>query len=353
MTQARTVDVLTDRRMTEHRPHAGHPERPERLVSVLNRLERNGIWSRCGHPAFAAASREQLERVHKTAMIDRVQRTSESGGGYLDHGDTSVSSGSWLAATLAAGCAIGAVDSVMTGSSEAAMAVVRPPGHHATRSQSMGFCIFNNVAVAAAHAIERYGLERVLIVDFDVHHGNGTEDIFTEDPRVTFFSTHQYPAYPGTGAAQYRGTGSGTGDTVNCPLPPGTGDRGFVRVYEKLLVPVAERLRPQLILVSAGYDAHWRNSTYVAGIDERVSIEAFFEIAVLLLQLSDLYCPGRLAGVLEGGYDLEALSCGVAATLDAWLGEEHCDDPIGPSPRPERDAGIDDMIDEVKSIHSL
>jgi acetoin utilization deacetylase AcuC-like enzyme len=286
-------------------------------------------------------------------MIDRVQQVCAAGGGLLDRRDTLASPGSWTAAATAAACAAGAVDAVMTGQAPASLALVRPPGHHALPGSPMGFCIFNNVAIAATHALETYGLSRVMIVDFDVHHGNGTQDVFYSDPRALFFSMHQYPAYPGTGAIDEVGQGAGTGYTINVPLPYGVGDETYLKVFDAILVPAAERYKPELILVSAGYDAHWRNAAYVERIDERVSVDAFYLLSQRLQALADRHCPGRLTGVLEGGYDLEALSWGVAATINAWLGEEHTDDPIGPSPRPPRDSEADAVIAAVRSLHRL
>ena len=339
--------------MLNHLTPSGHSERPERLSAVVSRLERGHIWSRLVHAPAPAITRDAITRVHDEAVLDRAEKLSAAGGGILDHGDTFASPGSWEAAQMAAACSIGAVDAVMGGRAGAAMALVRPPGHHATPHESMGFCIVNNVAIAAAHALEVHGLARVLVIDFDVHHGNGTQDAFYEDPRVLFFSSHQYPAYPGTGSLGETGCGAGAGYTINVPVPYGVGDMGYARIMDEVLVPAADRFRPELVLVSAGYDAHWRNAPYVQGIDERVSIGAFVSISQTLRAISDRHCPGRLAAVLEGGYDLDALGCGVAATLGAWLGDEHYDDPIGPSPRAPRDSAIDPVIAAVRSLHNL
>lgn len=347
------VAVLYDRVMLEHRPGPMHPERPERLSTIVSRLERQHIWNNLIHVRPPVLEIGQIARVHAPHMIERVQRISAAGGGLLDRSDTVASPGSWKAATTAAACAIGAVDAVMTGKAASSFALVRPPGHHATPDSPMGFCIFNNIAIAAAHARDAYGLTRVLIVDFDVHHGNGTQDVFYHDPNVLFFSMHQHPAYPGTGALEEIGAGEGAGFTINVPLPYGVGDATYLRVFDEILAPAAERFHPEMILVSAGYDAHWRNSAYVERIDERVSVEAFYSLSQRLLALADRHCPGRLAAILEGGYDLEALGWGVAATINAWLGEEHADDPIGPSPRPPRDSDADAVIAAVRSLHRL
>jgi len=347
------VAVLYDRCMLDHQPRAGHPERPERLSSIVSRLEKNHLWARLKHVAPPAIARDAILRIHDASVVDRAERVSASGGGVLDQGDTVASPGSWKAAQTAAACAVGAVDVVMRGEASAAMALVRPPGHHATPHSSMGFCIFNNIAIAAAHALDTYGLDRVMIIDFDVHHGNGTQDAFYDNPHVLFFSSHQHPAYPGTGKLREIGYGAGDGYTINVPVPAGVGDAGYARIMSEVLVPASNLFQPQLILVSAGYDAHWRNAPYVAGIDERVTIDAFFSMSQTIRAISDRHCPGKLAAILEGGYDLDALGYGVAATLGAWLGDEDFDDPIGPSPRTPRDSEIDPVIAAVRSLHGL
>ena len=185
----------------------------------------------------------------------------------------------------------------------------------------MGFCLLNNAAVAAAHAVAAHGLSRVLLVDFDVHHGNGTQDIFYDNGQVLYFSTHQSPAYPGTGKVTETGVGPGEGYTVNVPLPPDVGDDGFLQVFDTVLLPLADRFRPEMVIVSAGYDAHWRNSAYVAGIRERATVTGLAALSARLQSIADAHCPGRLVGILEGGYDLEALAYGVLATLQVWLGD--------------------------------
>lgn len=349
----KNIAVFYDRCMLEHRPPSGHPERPERLASIVSRLEKQSLWNRLSHPSPVPITRHAIAAVHSDHMIDRAEKVSANGGGFLDHGDTAVSPGSWQAALTAASCACSAVDATLSGKYDASMALVRPPGHHATPTKSMGFCILNNVAIAAQHAIDAYGLERVFLIDFDVHHGNGTQDIFYDDPRVLFVSIHQHPAYPYTGGAREMGDGDGHGYNVNVPLPYGMGDDAYLNVFDEIVSPLADRYHPQLVLVSAGYDAHWRNAAYVQGIDERVTVDGFFAMSQRLKQISDKHCPGRLAGVLEGGYDLEALACGVENTLHAWLGEEHADDPIGPSPRVPLADRASDVVQAVRELHKL
>jgi acetoin utilization deacetylase AcuC-like enzyme len=218
----------------------------------------------------------------------------------------------------------------------------------------MGFCLFNNVAVATRAALDEFGLDRVLIVDWDVHHGNGTQEIFYDSPRVLYFSTHQYPHYPGTGHWRENGAGDGRGYTINVPLPPGVGDQGFAQIFDQLLTPLAERFRPGLILLSAGYDAHW--SDPLAGL--RLSLAGYRQMAQTIIRLAEELCQGRLVVVLEGGYHLEVLTCGVADLCRALLRDPEPllaagagPDPAGPCPWPERP--IDDLIHSLRELHGL
>ena len=316
-------------------------------------LEAGGILDRLTRLPVTPATREQLERVHTPAYLDFVQEVVAEGGGYLDAGDTVASPGSWEAATAAAGAAVGAVDAVMAGTVDAAFALVRPPGHHAPADRAMGFCLLNNAAVAAAHAVAAHGLSRVLLVDFDVHHGNGTQDIFYDNGQVLYFSTHQSPAYPGTGKVTETGIGPGEGFTVNVPLPPDVGDDGFLQVFDTILRPLADRFRPEMVIVSAGYDAHWRNSAYVAGIRERATVTGLAALSARLQVIADAHCPGRLVGILEGGYDLEALAYGVLATLRVWLGDTDIEDPIGPPPGSVSAPDLTDLLARVRRVHGL
>lgn len=351
-----SVALLYDPAVLAHQPRPGHPERPARVSETFALLESSGLLERLECLPGMAASRPELEMVHLPNYLDRVEGLVALGGGLLDQGDTMVSPGSWDAATAAAGAAIGAVNAVMEDDCDAAFALVRPPGHHAPGNRAMGFCILNNVAAAAAHAIITHQLERILIADFDVHHGNGTQDIFYEDERVLYFSVHQSPAYPFTGAVEETGDGDGEGFTVNVPLPPGVGDDGFVQAFDQILRPVADRFRPELVLVSAGYDAHWRNVGYVQGIHERVTVAGFAALAARLQDISDAHCPGRLVGVLEGGYDLDSLALGVLATLRVWLGDslDTIDDPLGPPPDADVPAPeLTALLHRIRQVHRL
>lgn len=324
----------------------GHPESKERLKRTLALLEEKGLLTRLIRVRASPVSMERLERVHGRGYIDQVRRMAERGGGHLDL-DTYVNARSYEVALKAAGGLVNLVEAVLAGEVDNGFALVRPPGHHALRDRGMGFCIFNNVAVAARYALEEGGLERVLIVDFDVHHGNGTEEAFYREASVLYFSTHQYPYYPGTGHWQDIGEGEGEGYNVNVPLPGGVGDEGYERIFEELLYPLAERYRPQLILVSAGYDAHWADPLAAM----QLSIAGYAKLARILKAMADELCAGRLVFTLEGGYHLEVLSYSVLNTLKVLLGDEEVDDPLGPSPRPER--SIADFLDQLKGLHRL
>jgi acetoin utilization deacetylase AcuC-like enzyme len=348
-----SVGFLYDPCVLEHLPPGGHPERPARVRETMALLERSGILERLTRLPVRPATRQELIRVHAPAYLDFVQRVVAKGGGVLDTGDTVASTGSWEAATVAAGASIGAVDAVMSGSVDVAFALVRPPGHHALSDRAMGFCLLNNAAIAAAHAVAVHHLSRVLLVDFDVHHGNGTQDILYETDKVLYFSTHQSPAYPGTGRWDETGEGAGKGYTVNVPLPADVGDEGFLKVFDTILQTLADRYQPEMVLVSAGYDAHWRNSAYVQGIRERVTVSGFAALASRLKRIADAHCPGRLVGILEGGYDLESLAYSVLATLQTWLGDIVIEDPLGPAPGFVHSPDLTEILARVRSTHSL
>ncbi|MEW5717533.1 MAG: histone deacetylase [Chloroflexota bacterium] len=332
----------------EHK-QAGHPEAPERLIAILDTLEETGLRARLTALEPIPATDAQLQAAHAPEHIARVKSLIARGGGHFD-ADTYANARSLDAAVLAAGAGVRAVDAVMSGEADNAFALVRPPGHHAMRSRAMGFCIFNNIAVAAQHALAARKLERVLIVDYDVHHGNGTQDIFYRSSRVLYFSTHQYPHYPGTGDWRDIGEGEGAGFTVNVPLPPRIGDAGFQRIFDDLLFPLAERYRPQLVLVSVGYDAHWSDPLAM----ENLTIAGYGALARTLVALAREFCGGRIIYTLEGGYNFPALAHGVAATLRALLGDPDPPDPLGASPRD--DYAVDDIgdyVEQLKGAHRL
>ncbi len=325
-----------------------HPENAGRLVNVINLLEKANMTEQVVPVAPRAATIDELSKVHSKDYISYVESFAKAGGGWLN-ADTIVSPASYDVALHAAGGLINAVDTVMTGEVASAFALVRPPGHHATRGEALGFCLFNNIAVAVKHSIDSCHLERVLIADFDVHHGNGTQDTFYEDPNVLYFSTHQYPFYPGTGRVDEIGARQGEGTTVNVPLPAWCGDEEYLRVFEEILIPVARRLQPQLIMVSAGYDAHWGDQISLM----QVSVTGFAEMVRILKTLADELCQGRLVFTLEGGYLYEALASSIKATLDMLLGNPDIADPLGKPPAARRAPPIDAILQAIKETHRL
>jgi acetoin utilization deacetylase AcuC-like enzyme len=305
-----TVGIITHHECLLHDAGPHHPECPARLGAIDDQLIASGLNMFMRHFDAPAASREQLERVHEPAYVDGVfEAAPEQGIVHLD-GDTAMCPGTLKAALRAAGAAVEAVDLVMAGDLQIAFCSVRPPGHHAERARAMGFCFFNNVAVGAAHALERHGLERVAILDFDVHHGNGTEDIFRGDPRVLFCSTFQHPLYPHTGEHP-----SGP-NVINVPLSAGTTGPVFHQaVYENWL-PALEDFKPQLILVSAGFDAHLEDD--MAGLALRE--DDYRWVSDRIREMANRHAQGRVVSVLEGGYELHALGRSVAAHIDALIG---------------------------------
>ena len=301
--------VYTHPACIAHDPGAGHPERPERLGTVIQTL-------RDDMPAVdwqeaPAATRGQLLRVHSEALLRAVLDSGATESVRLDP-DTMLSPASPEAALRAAGAGIAAVDAVMAGEVPVAFCAVRPPGHHATGGEAMGFCLFNNVAVAAAHALERHGLDRVAVVDFDVHHGNGTQAIFAEEPRVMYLSSHQDALFPGTGARADRGVGN----LVNVPLPAGTGSRAFRETWSERLLPELDGFQPQLLLISAGFDAHWRDPLAQFQLDG----DDFAWLTAELRAIALRHAAGRMVSTLEGGYDLRALQEGCLAHARTLVG---------------------------------
>jgi acetoin utilization deacetylase AcuC-like enzyme len=325
----------------------GHPEAPRRLERIIATLDKHGVLGRLELLAPHAVTREALLRVHSERHVKHVQHVAERGGGYLDP-DTYVSPRSFEAALMASGGLVRAVEAVLADEVANAFALVRPPGHHATAERAMGFCLFNNVAIAALAALAEHPMERIFVADFDVHHGNGTQDILGDNPDAFFFSTHQYPYYPGTGARTEIGRGAGRGTVLNVPLPPRVGDNGYAHVYEELVWPLAERFAPDLMLVSAGYDGHWDDPLAHMSL----SLGGYASIQRELVKMADRLCGGRIVFTLEGGYHLEALAYGVLNAVHALLGEEDTVvDPLGPSPRAE--PSIDALIQDLRALHQL
>jgi len=315
--------LLADPISREHDTGLGHPEQPGRFDAVVEALERDGLTRQLLRIEPRAATEDELAACHGRAYIEKVRREIRSGMGELSTGDTVVSPRSWDVALHAAGGILNAVDRVIAGSSQEgaaqnAFCVVRPPGHHARPDQGMGFCIFNNIAVAARYAQRRHGLAKVLIADWDVHHGNGTQDIFYDDGSVFFFSTHQSPWYPFTGAGDETGEDRGKGCTLNCPFPAGSGRTEIVGAFREQLRRSADAFRPDLVLVSAGFDSRMADPLgrfTLADAD-------FAELTGVLLEIAGEYAGGRLVSVLEGGYNLNGLGSAAAAHVKALLSEK-------------------------------
>jgi acetoin utilization deacetylase AcuC-like enzyme len=298
-----------------HDTGAAHAERRARLEVLEPHLASEGLLEDLERADPREATPEQLRAVHDADYVAAAERRIAAGEQVLDAGDTVVSPASWRAALLAAGGATLAVDEVQCGHWSNAFLAARPPGHHAERSHAMGFCIFNNVAVAAAHLLNQHGLERVAILDWDVHHGNGTQHTFERDPRVFFASLHQWPHYPGTGAASERGYGEGEGATLNVPMDAGDGDREYLEVFERKVLPALEDFAPQFVLISAGFDAHERDPLS----STRVTEEGYRQMTAGIADLARRHCGGKLVSLLEGGYDLDALKRSVGVHLAGLL----------------------------------
>jgi acetoin utilization deacetylase AcuC-like enzyme len=287
-----------------------HPERAARILAIERHLDETG-WFGFERRDAPRVERELLELCHSPGYVAALERLCAAGGGQIDQ-DTFVSSGSWEAALRSAGGAVAVVDVLLAEPEVAAFAAGRPPGHHALRARAMGFCLFNNVAIAAIHALTACGLERVLILDWDVHHGNGTNDLFHASAEVLYASIHESPLYPGSGAASDRGSGAGEGFTLNLPVAPGSGDEEFCELVHSRVIPRAEEFRPQLILISAGYDAHVEDPL----ADCTVTEAGYATMTTAMRRVAEeLEAP--LGMVLEGGYELGALARSVAATLEA------------------------------------
>jgi len=308
-----TTALLADPIYREHDTGSGHPEQPGRFDAIVEELDRKGLTQQLLRIEPRPATEEEIALCHGHGYIEMAHLEIRAGAPELSTGDTVVSPRSWDVALNAAGGILNAVDKVVEGAVQNAFCVVRPPGHHARPDQGMGFCIFNNVAVAARYAQRKYGLGKVLIADWDVHHGNGTQDIFYHDGSVFFFSTHQHPWYPGTGMADETGEGKGAGRTLNCPLPAGSGRAEILGAFEERLMPAAEQFKPDLVLISAGFDSR---------IDDPLgnfllNDADFADLTRVMLEIADKHAQGRLVSVLEGGYSLTGLARGVRAHVQA------------------------------------
>src|SRR5438876_3657558 len=355
-----TTALVYDPIFLEHITPANHPERPQRVqkawlvLEALQWLERDGLVQLTPRPATV----DELGLVHDHAYIREVETFGAEVAREAQAGkkqsrffatDTYISAQSYEVARMAAGAPLVAIDAVMKGEVNNAYCLVRPPGHHALPDEAMGFCLFNNVAVAARYALDQYGLERVMIIDYDVHHGNGIQDIFYDDPRVLYFSIHQAPFYPGTGLSDELGEGAGLGTTINVPLPAQTAFDTYEAVFRQIMAPASDRFDPQLILVSAGFDAHWKDPIG----DMYLSTAGFARLTQIIIEQANFLCNGRLVMVQEGGYDLDAMANGVATCINLLLGDDAAVDNLGPPPTKEYRLNADVLIAELRRIHHL
>jgi len=306
----KNIGIVQDPVFMEHRPGSYHPESPSRLFAAYELLKSEEIRSLFETLNARMAKREEIQLIHTSGHFDRVASTEGFSTTYLDP-DTVTSERSFEAALYAAGGVLEGIDRIMAGDFGEIFALVRPPGHHAESDRAKGFCLFNNIAIGAMYAIENYGIERILIADWDLHHGNGTQHSFYSDPRVLYFSTHQYPYYPGTGSFVEVGTGDGRGFTVNVPLGIGFGDYSYYLIYKTLLEPIAAAFRPQLVLVSAGFDTYYLDP--LGGME--VTPVGFSALAHLLHSIARSYADGRLLITLEGGYHIEGQAESIGAII--------------------------------------
>jgi acetoin utilization deacetylase AcuC-like enzyme len=346
-----TTSYATHPRYAEH-DLPGHPESAERIHAVWRGLQESGLTARLQSLDVQALAADEALSVHTADYLEMLRRVSAANSSlstttHLDP-DTYAGPDAMTIALLSAGGTVGSVDSVLNGSATNGLAAVRPPGHHAMPSRAMGFCLLGNVAIAARHAQSRYGIERILIVDYDVHHGNGTEAMFYDDPSVLYVSTHQYPFYPGTGATADIGTGRGEGYTINIPLPAGSGDDNYTAVFQQIVWPAAERFDPQLILVSVGFDAYWADPLAAM----RLSLNGYSHLAGEVIRMAQRFCDGKVVFALEGGYHMDALRYGVGNVARLLLGDPPIDAP-GTRPDPAREPDIEALLRRLQHLHGL
>jgi acetoin utilization deacetylase AcuC-like enzyme len=337
--------IVYDLVFLEH-DQSGHPESAKRLQSIMHGLKEKELDKKIMQIESRQAKIDEIALCHSAEYVDYVKKFCENGGGYFDP-DTYSNLNSYLAASTAVGGSIDLTKDVIEGKLKNGFALLRPPGHHALANRSMGFCLFGNIAIAAKTALNNTSIKKVAIIDFDVHHGNGTQALVDNDPNILFISTHQYPFYPGTGSIGEIGHGDSKGSIINIPLQAGVGDEGFKIVYEKIVIPALHRFTPDLIFVSAGYDAHWDDPL----ADLNLSLSGFDRITTKLISSAQQLCAGKIVFFLEGGYNLEVLRNGVANTISRLLGIESIEDPIGKSNNSE--PGIENLIRELIKIHQL
>lgn len=344
-----TTAYITHPRYVEHEmTNYEHPEHPGRIEAVWDVFKAAGLLDRLLLKTPIVATNDVLLRVHDQHHLDILKFISgQDRMVTLGSGDTYALPISEEIARLSAGGCIQAVEAVLDNEADNALAAVRPPGHHATPTTPMGFCLLSNIAIAARHAQAKYDIERVLIVDFDVHHGNGTQDVFYEDNSVLFISTHQHPFYPGTGKLKETGKSEGKGATLNVPLSAGHSDTNYKTIFEHIIWPAAKRFKPELILVSAGFDAHFIDPLAMMGL----SLVGYAHLSRELIRMAAELCGGKIVFIMEGGYDLPALSHGMRNVAHALLGEDEISDPYGLNTAKEPD--VQPTIAQVQCLHNL
>lgn len=340
-----TVYVSHPRYVEHHLPE--HPEHAGRIRAVWQRIEESGLKARLRVLDAQPVSDEQIAAVHTPEYVALLDHISTLERMVRLDADTYAAPVSVEIARLSAGALTTTVDEIFAGRARNGLAACRPPGHHAVAERGMGFCLLSNAAIAARHAQRRYGVERVLIVDYDVHHGNGTDAIFYDDPSVLFVSTHQHPLYPGTGLIGDTGAGRGLGYSINIPLPAGVGDAGFAEVYRQILWPAAERYQPELIIVSAGFDGHWKDP--LAGM--KLTLDGYAHLTSELRRMADSLCGGRILFAMEGGYNLDAISYGITNIARVLLGDAP-DDPMGKPDLPRGETSAASVIAQVRAAHN-
>lgn len=339
---------VTHPRCVEH-DLPGHPEHAGRIRAVWDELNGSGLAARMQQVTAQPVTNEQILYVHTAEHVANLERVHREGLHAQFDSDTYLLPVSPEVARLSAGGVVAAVNTVLRGETANGLAVTRPPGHHAVPERGMGFCLLGNIAIAARHARYVHGIERVMIIDYDVHHGNGTQDMFYDDPGVLFVSSHQHPFYPGSGGVRETGRGDGRGYTMNLPLSARSGDDVYMRIYEEIVWAMARRYQPQIILVSAGFDAHW--SDPLASM--QLTLTGYARLTQMLNTLADELCGGKIVYVMEGGYDLIALAHGIGNIARSLLGDTDISDPYGPPPRKRNEPDIEDLIGAIKVLHRL
>ncbi|MGA2781264.1 MAG: histone deacetylase [Smithella sp.] len=342
---SKKTGVVKDNRYLQHSAGFAHPESPERLAAIYEMLDNPLMSWKFTHIEPREATHKEIETIHSPSYVKFIASTAGQRCVFLDP-DTATSPETYEIAKLAVGGVCNAIDEVMEEKVDNAFAFVRPPGHHAEKDAAKGFCVFNNIAIGAMHAISKYNLTKILIVDWDLHHGNGTQHSFFNDPRILYFSTHQYPYYPGTGDLLEIGRGHGEGYTVNVPLREGAGDASFVAIFRRILQPVALEYKPELILLSAGFDIYFQDP--LGGM--RVTPEGFAAMTRVLLNIADTCCQGRLVAVLEGGYHVSGLTRSVKAVLEEMLDETHVSEKRLSLMEKEGDEETGPLINKVISV---